>query len=243
MMKLCFQQFTFLLRKLGWKVLLLLAFLWVFYSSSDFMIQWNGEYIDIVASDNKALYYWFICIFIIGAVSILLLYSIYRYKTRWMLIQGNRLAYIWADILFLMVVFILWYVMFMRVYYSYSIQGLALNEHVEKAERIAQAVQMFYLYLPKLPLMGQLFPYTIKNIMRYFLFILFICSCIEYIVLVLIKEKQKLLEVIYLVIVFVLSWYILMNIGFLGQIAFYIGFFIVNIIGSKKTWMKKKMGG
>lgn len=54
MMKLCFQQFTFLLRKLGWKVLLLLAFLWVFYSSSDFMIQWNGEYIDIVASDNKA---------------------------------------------------------------------------------------------------------------------------------------------------------------------------------------------
>ena len=78
MMKLCFQQFTFLLRKLGWKVLLLLAFLWVFYSSSDFMIQWNGEYIDIVASDNKALYYWFICIFIIGAVSILLLYSIYR---------------------------------------------------------------------------------------------------------------------------------------------------------------------
>ena len=92
-----------------------------------------GEYIDIVASDNKALYYWFICIFIIGAVSILLLYSIYRYKTRWMLIQGNRLAYIWADILFLMVVFILWYVMFMRVYYSYSIQGLALNEHVEKS--------------------------------------------------------------------------------------------------------------
>ena len=72
---------------------------------------------------------------------------------------------------------------------------LALNEHVEKAERIAQAVQVFYLYLPKLPLMGQLFPYTIKNIMRYFLFILFICSCIEYIVLVLIKEKQKLLEV------------------------------------------------
>lgn len=142
-----------------------------------------------------------------------------------------------------MVVFILWYVMFMRVYYSYSIQGLALNEHVEKAERIAQAVQMFYLYLPKLPLMGQLFPYTIKNIMRCFLFILFISGCIEYVVLVLIKEKQKLLEIIYLVIVFVLSWYILMNIGFLGQIAFYIGFFIVNIIGSKKTWMKKKMGG
>lgn len=240
MMNLFFQQVCFLLRKLGWKALLLLVCLWVFCSGGNFMMEWNGPYVDSIYTDNNAIYYWLICVFFIGAISVFLLYSIYRYKTRWMLIQGNRLSYVWADILFVMIIFILWYAMFMWIYYTYSIRAFAISQ---QEKHIVQAIQMFYLHLPDLPFIGQIFPYTIQNIIRSLMFNLCISSCIEFLVLLLIKEKHKLLEGIYLIIAFVLVWYVLMKFEFYVQILFYISLFVINIMTSKKSWNKKQMGG
>lgn len=253
MMKQIGRQFLFLVRYGWWLLLFLLALIFLLLQLQYPLIAGKAEVVygalSLVLSpvlEEPAMYTLLTALVVSAACMIVLLYRVYAPSLRWQLTADNRWSYILADLLLLLLVFFLLYLLIQRIYYQNSIDELywlLRNAGCSPIEAEEKALVLFEQQLPQQFIMRQVFPCDTGILIRIAVFLLFLSSLCEYVMLLLIKKTTGIMEKVYVgaQACFCTLIYVFTTPCF--QILFFGAGLLWNLYRCRKSWETSQIGG